>query len=84
MIHLAQTIYGMEDDRPKLDILLENQALYELKNRNIHLFDGILGNNQCHINALVIAKIYDDWLTNKQNNLGPEIMRYLSLNLLFS
>lgn len=81
-IHAAMAMED-EDQKPKLKTVLENQTLYEWNKGNIHLFDGVSGNNQCHSNALIIAKLYNDWLI-EQSEIAPQDLNYLSLNLLLS
>ncbi len=83
LVSISTLLQAMVEERWNTVLtLLERQALYEIKQGNIYLFDGMPGNNQCHINALIVGHIYQEWLISKNDALLEQNKRYLALNLL--
>lgn len=69
---------------------ITNQSLYEFKQNNLHLLDGIAGDNQCHIAALEIVSLANKHMQGlldlniKTGDLLNPVAKYLALQLICS
>ncbi len=68
-------------------------AIAEFAKGNLHLFDGLIGNNQCHITALRIVELYNCYKKGSLSldpdhltyyNRDKSVERFLTLNLILS